>query len=140
MFSEIVHEDVKMSSDGESDPPSSSDGVQSPVRVRLRNKKISTEVHTHKRTHVQARSGNRCCRCKSPSPLAFFKLGIKLVWSVSTQHRQVHRRQQPQCLSDLWRLRQKLVVAAQSPVRLQLPVIGDLSLIQFYGGMHTVLR
>ncbi|XP_034027704.1 cyclin-dependent kinase 16 isoform X3 [Thalassophryne amazonica] len=41
--SEIVHEDVKMSSDGESDPPSSSDDVQSPVRVRLRNKKISTE-------------------------------------------------------------------------------------------------
>nr|XP_046252990.1 cyclin-dependent kinase 16 isoform X2 [Scatophagus argus] len=40
---EIVHEDVKMSSDGESDPASSSDGVQSPVRVRLRNKKISTE-------------------------------------------------------------------------------------------------
>ncbi|KAM3617591.1 uncharacterized protein V6R79_008545 [Siganus canaliculatus] len=40
---EIVHEDVKMNSDGESDPPSSSDGVQSPVRVRLRNKKISTE-------------------------------------------------------------------------------------------------
>ncbi|XP_029690283.1 cyclin-dependent kinase 16 [Takifugu rubripes] len=39
---EIVHEDVKMSSDGESDPPSS-DGVQSPVKVRLRNKKISTE-------------------------------------------------------------------------------------------------
>lgn len=45
VFSEIVHEDVKMSSDGESDPPSS-DGVQSPVRVRLRNKKISSEVHT----------------------------------------------------------------------------------------------
>ncbi|MEQ2296318.1 hypothetical protein AMECASPLE_023625, partial [Ameca splendens] len=41
---EIVHEDVKMNSDGESDPPSSSDDVQSPVRVRLRNKKISTEV------------------------------------------------------------------------------------------------
>ncbi|CAJ1085693.1 cyclin-dependent kinase 16 [Xyrichtys novacula] len=40
---EIVHEDVKMSSDGESDPASSSDDVQSPVRVRLRNKKISTE-------------------------------------------------------------------------------------------------
>ncbi|XP_047235777.1 cyclin-dependent kinase 16 isoform X3 [Girardinichthys multiradiatus] len=40
---EIVHEDVKMNSDGESDPPSSSDDVQSPVRVRLRNKKISTE-------------------------------------------------------------------------------------------------
>uniref|UniRef100_A0A3Q3WK75 cyclin-dependent kinase n=1 Tax=Mola mola TaxID=94237 RepID=A0A3Q3WK75_MOLML len=39
----IVHEDVKMSSDGESDPPSSSDGTQSPVKVRLRNKKISTE-------------------------------------------------------------------------------------------------
>ncbi|KAM3842441.1 cyclin-dependent kinase 16-like, partial [Diretmus argenteus] len=40
---EIVHEDVKMCSDGESDPASSSDDVQSPVRVRLRNKKISTE-------------------------------------------------------------------------------------------------
>ncbi|XP_040902477.1 cyclin-dependent kinase 16 [Toxotes jaculatrix] len=40
---EIVHEDVRMSSDGESDPASSSDDVQSPVRVRLRNKKISTE-------------------------------------------------------------------------------------------------
>lgn len=38
-----------MSSDGESDPPSS-DGVQSPVKVRLRSKKISTEVHT--RTHT----------------------------------------------------------------------------------------
>uniref|UniRef100_A0A3P8WIM1 cyclin-dependent kinase n=1 Tax=Cynoglossus semilaevis TaxID=244447 RepID=A0A3P8WIM1_CYNSE len=41
--SEIVHEDVKMSSDGESDAASSSDDVQSPVRVRLRNKKVSTE-------------------------------------------------------------------------------------------------
>ncbi|XP_029361528.1 cyclin-dependent kinase 16 [Echeneis naucrates] len=40
---EIVHEDMKMNSDGESDPASSSDDVQSPVRVRLRNKKISTE-------------------------------------------------------------------------------------------------
>uniref|UniRef100_A0A8C9XWM7 cyclin-dependent kinase n=1 Tax=Sander lucioperca TaxID=283035 RepID=A0A8C9XWM7_SANLU len=40
---QIVHEDVKMSSDGESDLASSSDGVQSPVKVRLRNKKISTE-------------------------------------------------------------------------------------------------
>ncbi|XP_028265547.1 cyclin-dependent kinase 16 [Parambassis ranga] len=40
---EIVHEDVKMNSDGESDPASSSDDIQSPVRVRLRNKKISTE-------------------------------------------------------------------------------------------------
>ncbi|XP_058499618.1 cyclin-dependent kinase 16-like [Solea solea] len=40
---EIVHEDMKMSSDGESDAASSSDDVQSPVRVRLRNKKISTE-------------------------------------------------------------------------------------------------
>lgn len=40
---EIVHEDVKMSSDGESDPASSSDDVQSPVKVRMRNKKISTE-------------------------------------------------------------------------------------------------
>lgn len=45
--SEIVHEDVKMSSDGESDAASSSDDVQSPVRVRLRNKKVSTEVHTY---------------------------------------------------------------------------------------------
>lgn len=50
MFSEIVHEDVKMSSDGESDPASSSDDVQSPVKVRMRNKKISTEVHTHTHT------------------------------------------------------------------------------------------
>ncbi|XP_041861028.1 cyclin-dependent kinase 16-like isoform X3 [Melanotaenia boesemani] len=41
--SEIVHEDVRMSSDGESDLVSSSDDVQSPLRVRLRNKKISTE-------------------------------------------------------------------------------------------------
>ncbi|XP_041861026.1 cyclin-dependent kinase 16-like isoform X2 [Melanotaenia boesemani] len=40
---EIVHEDVRMSSDGESDLVSSSDDVQSPLRVRLRNKKISTE-------------------------------------------------------------------------------------------------
>ncbi|XP_049608776.1 cyclin-dependent kinase 16 isoform X1 [Syngnathus scovelli] len=40
---EIVHEDVKMSSDGENEPTSSSDDVQSPVRVRLRTKKISTE-------------------------------------------------------------------------------------------------
>uniref|UniRef100_A0A8C6UA17 cyclin-dependent kinase n=1 Tax=Neogobius melanostomus TaxID=47308 RepID=A0A8C6UA17_9GOBI len=40
----IVHEDVKMSSDGESEPVSSADEVQqSPVRVRLRNKKISRE-------------------------------------------------------------------------------------------------
>ncbi|XP_059188638.1 cyclin-dependent kinase 16 isoform X1 [Centropristis striata] len=39
---EIVPEDVKMSSDGESDPPSSDD-VHSPVRVRLRAKKVSTE-------------------------------------------------------------------------------------------------
>ena len=48
VFLEIVHEDVKMSSDGESDPPSS-DGVQSPVKVRLRNKKISTEVRARAR-------------------------------------------------------------------------------------------
>ncbi|XP_069040406.1 cyclin-dependent kinase 16 isoform X3 [Lepisosteus oculatus] len=46
--SEIVHEDVKMGSDGESDQASgtSSDEVHSPVRVRLRNnpaRKISTE-------------------------------------------------------------------------------------------------
>ncbi|XP_054461319.1 cyclin-dependent kinase 16 isoform X5 [Anoplopoma fimbria] len=40
---EIVHEDVKISSDRESDPASSSDNVLSPVRVRLRNKKIATE-------------------------------------------------------------------------------------------------
>uniref|UniRef100_A0A3B3QMP4 cyclin-dependent kinase n=1 Tax=Paramormyrops kingsleyae TaxID=1676925 RepID=A0A3B3QMP4_9TELE len=45
---EIVHEDVKMGSDGESDKASatSSDEVHSPVRVRLRNnptRKISTE-------------------------------------------------------------------------------------------------
>uniref|UniRef100_A0A7N5ZPP5 cyclin-dependent kinase n=1 Tax=Anabas testudineus TaxID=64144 RepID=A0A7N5ZPP5_ANATE len=42
-FKKIVPEDVRMSSDGESDPASSSDDVQSPVCVRLRNKKISTE-------------------------------------------------------------------------------------------------
>lgn len=46
---EIVHEDLKMGSDGESDQASatSSDEVQSPVRVRMRNhppRKISTEV------------------------------------------------------------------------------------------------
>uniref|UniRef100_A0A674EQN7 cyclin-dependent kinase n=1 Tax=Salmo trutta TaxID=8032 RepID=A0A674EQN7_SALTR len=46
--SEIVHEDVKIGSDGESDQVSatSSDEVHSPVRVRLRNnsvRKISTE-------------------------------------------------------------------------------------------------
>ncbi|KAG1972188.1 cyclin-dependent kinase [Pimephales promelas] len=46
--SEIVHEDVKMGSDGESDQASatSSDEVHSPVRVRLRNnpgRKISSE-------------------------------------------------------------------------------------------------
>uniref|UniRef100_A0A3Q3G697 cyclin-dependent kinase n=1 Tax=Kryptolebias marmoratus TaxID=37003 RepID=A0A3Q3G697_KRYMA len=40
---EIVHEDVKMNSDGENDLASSLDNVQSPVRVRLRNKKISAE-------------------------------------------------------------------------------------------------
>ncbi|XP_061643745.1 cyclin-dependent kinase 17 isoform X3 [Phyllopteryx taeniolatus] len=40
---EIVHEDVKMSSDGENEPTSSSDDIQSPVRVRLRTKKLSTE-------------------------------------------------------------------------------------------------
>ncbi|XP_061466470.1 cyclin-dependent kinase 16-like [Rhineura floridana] len=45
---EIVHEDLKMGSDGESDQASgtSSDEVQSPVRVRKRNnptRKISTE-------------------------------------------------------------------------------------------------
>ncbi|XP_069383672.1 cyclin-dependent kinase 16 [Paralichthys olivaceus] len=40
---EIVHEDMKMSSDGESDAASSDDVKTSPVPVRLRNKKISTE-------------------------------------------------------------------------------------------------
>ena len=45
----IVHENVKMGSDGESDQASgtSSDEVQSPVRVRMRNnhhRRISTEV------------------------------------------------------------------------------------------------
>lgn len=55
MFSEIVHEDVKMSSDGESDPASSSDDVQSPVKVRMRNKKISTEVHTHTHSELTSR-------------------------------------------------------------------------------------
>ena len=56
---EIVHEDVKIGSDGESDQVSatSSDEVHSPVRVRLRNnsvRKISTEVHTlsHTQTHA----------------------------------------------------------------------------------------
>lgn len=48
---EIVHEDVKMGSDGESDQASatSSDEVHSPVRVRLRNnpsRKISSEVRS----------------------------------------------------------------------------------------------
>lgn len=48
---EIVHEDLKMGSDGESDQASgtSSDEVQSPVRVRMRNnpaRKISTEVQS----------------------------------------------------------------------------------------------
>lgn len=45
----IVHENVKMGSDGESDHASgtSSDEVQSPVRVRMRNnhhRRISNEV------------------------------------------------------------------------------------------------
>lgn len=45
----IVHENVKMGSDGESDQASgtSSDEVQSPVRVRMRNnhhRRISNEV------------------------------------------------------------------------------------------------
>lgn len=56
----IVHENVKMGSDGESDQASgtSSDEVQSPVRVRMRNnhsRRICNEVinnhlstHTHK--------------------------------------------------------------------------------------------
>ncbi|XP_075438432.1 cyclin-dependent kinase 16-like, partial [Ascaphus truei] len=47
VYLEIVHEDLKMGSDGESDQASgSSDEVQSPVRVRMRNsaaRKISTE-------------------------------------------------------------------------------------------------
>lgn len=52
VHSEIVHEDVKMGSDGESDQASatSSDEVHSPVRVRMRNnagRKISTEVLQH---------------------------------------------------------------------------------------------
>lgn len=51
-LTEIVHEDVKMGSDGESDQASatSSDEVHSPVRVRMRNnagRKISTEVLQH---------------------------------------------------------------------------------------------
>ncbi|MBN3283574.1 CDK17 kinase, partial [Polyodon spathula] len=49
----IVHENVKMGSDGESDQASgtSSDEVQSPVRVRMRNhhnRRISTEVRRGK--------------------------------------------------------------------------------------------
>ncbi|XP_059500321.1 cyclin-dependent kinase 17-like, partial [Stegostoma tigrinum] len=44
---DVVHEDMNMGSDGESDQASatSSDEVQSPVRVRMRNsvRKISTE-------------------------------------------------------------------------------------------------
>lgn len=48
-FTGIVHENVKMGSDGESDQASgtSSDEVQSPVRVRMRNnhhRRISNEV------------------------------------------------------------------------------------------------
>ncbi|XP_016046566.2 cyclin-dependent kinase 16 isoform X2 [Erinaceus europaeus] len=48
MLHQVVHEDLKMGSDGESDQASatSSDEVQSPVRVRMRNhppRKISTE-------------------------------------------------------------------------------------------------
>lgn len=51
-LTEIVHEDVKIGSDGESDQASatSSDEVHSPVRVRMRNnagRKISTEVLQH---------------------------------------------------------------------------------------------
>lgn len=61
----IVHENVKMGSDGESDQASgtSSDEVQSPVRVRMRNnhhRRISNEVkeagshvlHTHTQIHL----------------------------------------------------------------------------------------
>lgn len=52
----IVHENVKMGSDGESDQASgtSSDEVQSPVRVRMRNnhaRRICNEVL--KQTSVQ---------------------------------------------------------------------------------------
>lgn len=52
----IVHENIKMGSDGESDQASgtSSDEVQSPVRVRMRNnhhRRISNEVNTHTHTH-----------------------------------------------------------------------------------------
>lgn len=52
----IVHENVKMGSDGESDQASgtSSDEVQSPVRVRMRNnhhRRISNEVREPK-THL----------------------------------------------------------------------------------------
>lgn len=62
VFVGIVHENVKMGSDGESDQASgtSSDEVQSPVRVRMRNnhhRRISNEVrvartHTHAYTHA----------------------------------------------------------------------------------------
>lgn len=53
----IVHENVKMGSDGESDQASgtSSDEVQSPVRVRMRNnhhRRISNEVLEAKDAHL----------------------------------------------------------------------------------------
>lgn len=53
VFEGIVHENEKMGSDGESDQASgtSSDEVQSPVRVRMRNnnsRRICNEViHNH---------------------------------------------------------------------------------------------
>lgn len=59
VFEGIVHENVKMGSDGESDQASgtSSDEVQSPVRVRMRNnhsRRICNEVihnHSEQQTH-----------------------------------------------------------------------------------------
>ncbi|KAM4610273.1 cyclin-dependent kinase 16 [Polymixia lowei] len=43
---EIVHEDVKMCSDGEGDQASSSDDVHSPVRLRLRNQQGRPKIFT----------------------------------------------------------------------------------------------
>lgn len=62
-FSDIVHENLKMGSDGESDQASgtSSDEVQSPTGVCLRNRvhrRISMEVR-------RAESRHTCTHCKS---------------------------------------------------------------------------
>ena len=73
VFAGIVHENVKMGSDGESDQASgtSSDEVQSPVRVRMRNnhhRRISNEVqgprdtrvHTPKHLHLHQMRAADC--------------------------------------------------------------------------------